>query len=457
MNKLLVEGLSFGASIEIFYTVSTENGSSRKVWWPCTVERISLVQDKRGTTLSASVRYQAMLGFRSCTDQVIFREDQEVQDKHGTCYSWRFPPQVSDSEDAQTSSEESCERDENYDPSKAQVLGKRHACEIEQEGGHQDEQGLQNQRDICRLDRVVSNLQREVKEQARRIAELPEREVSGNRVCGRDKRSSSPPLKFLCLRLRSFLEKIPNVPNKSSATELRDGFSFYSQELFRRTSDCTLLQFDEIADLIHAMSGSDVEFFPSYEVFKKNPRAEVRIVFRTFASLVSVFTDADPEILQDCTIKRKVDRTSGAVSALRFLGWVLQRAQDTSAPMHLIVGGSAPKGLHGRKQMSVIAREDTAWNSIEECFHNQLHAVSCSVSEFVERAKLAFGESEYNRHAQKYSFCITWRKESDAELGRLLTPTPHLNDVLGLLEITLPYVLIRGEAQCAEFSIAATE
>ena len=359
MDKLLAEGLSYGASIEIFYNVSTQDGLSRKVRWPCNVEKISFVQDKRGTTLSASLRYQAMLGFRSCTNQVVFREDQEVQDKHGTCYSWRFPPCRLNSEDAQSSSEECGERDESYDPSNFRVLGKRRTCEMEQRDCHQDEQMLQNQRDIRRLDRVVSSLQREASEQARRMLEFQEGAGSSRNVCQGYNSSSLLPLKFLCLRLRSFLEKVPSVPAKSSAAELRDGFSFYSQELFRRTSDCTLMQFDEIVDHVHGMSDSGAEFFPSYEVFKKNPKAEARIVFRTFSSFISVFTDAAPDTLRDCIIKSKVDRSSGTISALRCLGCVLQSSKDTTAPMHLLVGCSTPKEVDGSTQMSVIVRDDT--------------------------------------------------------------------------------------------------
>ena len=453
MDNLLVEGLSYGACIEIFYNVSTQDGSSKKVWWPCNVEKISLVQDKRGTTISASLRYQAMLGFRSCTEQVIFREDQEVQDKDGTRYSWSFPPCSLKSEDGQSSSEESGGRDESYDPTNSRVLGKRQACEMEQGGGDHEEQGLQNQRDIRRLDRVVSSLQREVSEQARRIVELQGGAGSSRKVCKEYNYSPLLPLKFLCLRLRTFLEKIPSVPAKSSAVELRDGFSFCSQELFRRTSDCTLLQFDEIADHVHGMSDSGAEFFPSYEVFKENPQAEARIVFRTFSSFISVFKAGPPDTLRDCIIKRRVDRTSGTTSAVRYLGCVLQSCQDTSAPMHLLVGCSAPREVDGGRQMSAIVRDDTTWNSIEGCFHNQLYSVSSSVSEFIERAKLALGESDYARHVNKYSFAITWKKESDTELGRLLTPNPHLNDVLGVLEITLPYVLIRGQPVCQEFSL----
>ena len=456
MQKLLAEGLSFGASIEVFYNVSMQDGSNRKVWWPCTVERISFVQEEGGTTLTASVRYQPMLGFRSSTDRFVFRENQEVQDKYGTCYSWRFSRQVSDSEDTQTSSEEAHETDENYNPGNSQVLGKRRACELEQEGSHEDEQGLQNERDIRRLGRVVSTLERELNEQGRRLSQLQERAASSTRACESDS-SRLLPLKFLCLRLRSFLEKIPSVPAKTSVAEIRNGFSFYNQKLLRRTSDCTLLQFDEIADHVHGNSEAAAEFYPSYEEFKKHPKAEVRIVFRTFASFVSVFTDAAPETLWECIIKSQVDRSSGTVLAIRFLGWVLQSSQESCAPMYLVVGGTAPKGSDGDTQMSVIVREDTTWNSIEGCFHNELQSISCPLSEFVEKAKLALGASEYDRHANKYSFCITWRKESDTELGRLLAPKPNRGDVLGLLEINLPYVLIRGAPQCHEFSLVVPQ
>ena len=51
-----------------------------------------------------------------------------------------------------------------------------------------------------------------------------------------------------------------------------------------------------------------------------------------------------------------------------------------------------------------------------------------------------------------FSFCITWKRESHIDLERILTTAPKRVEVLGKLEATLPYILVRDEIHCKEIA-----
>ena len=63
MEELLSSGLRFGCTVEVLYSVKAEKCAAKQVWWPARVDKVQLVQDRRGSTLTALLKFQAQHGF----------------------------------------------------------------------------------------------------------------------------------------------------------------------------------------------------------------------------------------------------------------------------------------------------------------------------------------------------------------------------------------------------------
>lgn len=97
------------------------------------------------------------------------------------------------------------------------------------------------------------------------------------------------PLAFLWSRVAPFQQKPRLVPSLFAAGESRQVFQFFSQEHFKRSSDCTLSQFDHVIAYVRRTAGGRAIIYPSYEIVKANPQAEVRILFSSFDSHARTF------------------------------------------------------------------------------------------------------------------------------------------------------------------------
>ena len=73
-------------------------------------------------------------------------------------------------------------------------------------------------------------------------------------------------------------------------------------------------------------------------------------------------------------------------------------------------------------------------------------------SELQSITKAVFTTNEFERIQERFSFRITWKRESHIDLERILTPAPKRVEVLGTLEATIPYVLVRDEIYCKAFA-----
>lgn len=459
MEGLLTQGLRFGAVIEVFFTVEKGEEEPQKLWWPASVEKVSLIQDHRGTTLSANIKFHAMHGFRSSSQTMTFQEDQQVRDRGGVVYSWRFVPEASVSDGMQPVSDkvgtDGC--DEEYNPTEERsVLRKRASPPAQEEEGPTQDQlfHLKNKRILLGVEHTLSRLQQQVKGQAVVISRLDGEFRTANPYAFAE---HLQPLEFLRTRIQPILEKAPTVPTRTTAHDLRHGFSFYSAECIRRGSDCTLLQLDSIVDHIRQTVGTQATFEPDYDTIKSSAPSQVRITFETFLNLSQVFAPNPRGVVKDAIIKKKFERGSATVIALRMLGAVVQSSQDDSLPMYVTVGESIPSSGSEGIQKQVVMRQNTVWNNVEGMFVAPLQLKTISSTELQVKAREALGQEAFVKNKDRYEFSITWRSESHSELQSIFAKSPEPKDVLGVLEVCIPYVLVKGMEHCEDFSTIASQ
>ena len=269
MNPLM--GLHVGLKVEVYYTVNKDGGES-KIWWPGTIRSLSYIEDQRGSTLRGSITFDTLHGFRSSSEQVVFDTPEELRDRKNTLYAWRVEgsgdsvggePSDSDQNSMEVEDVDVQDKDPDFSPiGKQGKVRKRSHGDIQAESFPTRGQETQEVRDMEHLRGELSSLDAEVQSHAQIM------KVLKNEVFIRPRGTPVAqviPLEFMAHRLQSTMDKVLTVPSRISSTDLRHGFSIYSQECFKRTSDCTLLQFDCIARHVNKSIASGVRFTPSFE------------------------------------------------------------------------------------------------------------------------------------------------------------------------------------------------
>ena len=69
--------------MDVLYSITRGRGRERRVWWPATVERVMVVEDKSGITFSGDLRFDGMFGFMSSVEEFDILADSQVMDKKG--------------------------------------------------------------------------------------------------------------------------------------------------------------------------------------------------------------------------------------------------------------------------------------------------------------------------------------------------------------------------------------
>lgn len=453
MENLLSAGLRFGCTVEVQYSVTGGKSSAQQVWWPARVEKVQLVQDRRGSMLTALLKFQALHGFPAALEQVLFQPDSMLRDKEGVQLRWRFPVAENSSDDPDPSSKSSEQgeedmTDELYDPEMGgEGKSKRKGSSVGNDK-RKIEIHSQQRGDLNRIERNLGVLERQISKQRRELRLL--REKLGEGMHGKDGGyESCVPIDVLRLRLRPFLEKCPSVQARVSATELRTGLAYYSQELVRKSCDCTMMQFDQVLELVRSKPSRRCIVEPDVESLQKNPRSEVRLQFRSLRDLLSMFCEVTTVTMEDVVVKTRVERGSSSVSAMRILGVLLQSEGDEAVPLHVVVG-SGIVGEFAKEENTTFYRNNTGWNEVDCMFESPMCLIRKKGADILKEVSSAEGEDQVRRYMKKNAFAMTWRNDSHPDLERVLARIPAAETVLGTLEVSIPCVLIRGASNCEE-------
>ena len=451
MVKHLLDNLRFGSSLEIFYTIARPS-STEKLWWPCCVEKLTFTQDKRGSALTASVRFEARHGFRSSVEQFVFQDEKHLMDKTGTEYCWRIRETRDDVDVdviASSSSGISHSTDDgsSYAP-ESTVAAKKRKLQTEREViTGPSSSTLRDCRAMYRLERRFDGLVQKLRYQDGRLNDM-ERHYG---TCGSIAHASGIlPLHFLRHKLRAFLEKVPSIPTKITYTDRRHGYSIYGQESFRKSLDCTLLQFDEIMEHVRERCGSGAHFYPPFEDLKSPQHSDIHISFSGFEDIMNVFTHTHSSGSNGYLVTKKTDRSSSKLLGLRVLGCVSQSSTALDAPMHITVGTSLSANFNDDKHITVLTRSNTEWNHIEDKFSHPLRVDSVRRETVLEHLNHHSNDDDLTSLQSRFCFSLRWSNDSDYVLGGPLAAQPDPRFILGSLEIGIPYVIVRDSPHSME-------
>lgn len=159
MEHLLRDGLRFGYVVEVPYSVRLGKYSDQ-VWWAIRVEKLTLVEDRRGSTLQDSLKFQVLYGFPATSQEFIFQPDQKKRDRDGVLFSWRFLVEHTSSSKSGFSSAGSCGNssedvsDESFEQDAGSGNIKRKVSNVALDGSR-GKGGLEKKRKLYRLESTL--------------------------------------------------------------------------------------------------------------------------------------------------------------------------------------------------------------------------------------------------------------------------------------------------------------
>ena len=258
-------------------------------------------------------------------------------------------------------------------------------------------------------------------------------------------RTDSVALKYLSVRLANYLMK-PLTSSRPGSVDARRSQGRMVQEVLKRSADCSLFELDIVADHIkNVMGGQGVEFIPPYDEFQKELSQEMCFSFNSFEDLAKVFGPLSKSDLQSCTVRTKVDRSTGSVTMLRLLGSVIHDPNRPDTPTFLAIGfsvsGSEPAGTPRK----LWKRENGRWNHGDGAFACPLEPVevmSQEVPELLREVQLPVDKLQELADASR--FCIRWKRDGVPGTRRFFQTLPRSVEVLGRIEVSIPQVTVRG-------------
>ena len=450
MESFLSSKLRVGVTIEVRFAVSKPGNSEKVVWWPAHVSRLVASHDLAKATLKGTLQYEAMHGFPITNETVVFNGLDTVQDNSGVEYKWRFQYDNTNLQeilhsDPNGKSTES--RDWDYLPHPEGGRGTKRSLDDSQ-SNHPSQLP---QHDMGLLMRKVNILQTQmdsVREEVRGEAALL-------RTLRSDIHSNASsfttyavlPLEYLRHRMEDMLQKGLPLPSRLTAGDFKDGYSMFSQEVGRRVVDCTLSQFDAIASFVNSKMGEVVSMQPSVVDVKTSDVETVSLTFPSLMDLVDVFEPITKRLVTKALVRNRIERSSGRLSALRIIGTVYMCGNNDHLPMVLKPGqGSMTPDV----VTSVLYRENTVWNVINDSYEKRLVVMTAPGAAILEQMTRAEGCEHISRKGNNREFTITWKRESNIEDVGILQKRPNPLQVLGTLEVSIPFVIVRGPVVCEE-------
>lgn len=416
------------------------------------MEKLALIDDERGPTLTATLKYSPFpdKGFTQADKQkVVLLAGNELRDSHNVVYSWRFPLSMTEESmgnsdkglDAAASRSQKSTSDKSYQPDPsplpAQHLGKRKRLSEDDEECTRRED-VQVNRKCQSLELRLNVLEEDVKSHSRAIENFPLSVHGPNKA-------EPMPLNYLRARITEFLDKLPQTSCSTSTADTSQGKHWYSQYVSKFAADCTLLEFDNLATLIRKKLGDEATFAPSFEEFQRYPRSDLCVSFATFASFSKVFANLASEQIEGILTKPKFTRGTNMLVGIRVLGVALSNKEDENEAFMLTIGHGVT-GLNGC-EIRVLMRANQRYNHVEQKFEKPLKSTKVASSIIKDTAHRLGVEG-------LSTFCIRWKLLQPKELRDSSTslPLPTVRgDVLGVLEASIPYYVVRRMEFCEEF------
>ena len=120
--------------------------------------------------------------------------------------------------------------------------------------------------------------------------------------------------------------------------------------------------------------------------------------------------------------------------------------------MILAVGSSISTHFKSSAPVKVLYRSSRVWDQVEGRFAESLKAMEWPLSDIIavesgdDRGSTSTLEREESEEPSV--FCITWNRTSS--VTERLFEAEDYDGVLGILEVSIPHVVVRGLSFCAE-------
>lgn len=431
-----------GRRLEVLWHIESAHGK-KSVWWGAYVRKV----DRPGASsarCSAIVRYDALHGFKAADYNVVFLTDSLLESvesgKKRVRHMWRW-----------TGADESKRRS-----SAGGFLSPPAVDTI-----HVDDDGAASSGmdySVCRSEpetRVVSNLVDRVRFLERQVLEIKTDMQSSTsqdgEKCGRT-------LSFAKHKLGRELEK-PLPGTTSSLSKFSDAHTV-SQSFISLQVDCTLAEFGDICKLATSMAERNVHLYPSIPILNSSRiSASYQIVFESYAGLCRVLGVSCMADVAETLIKIKAKKRDAPVS-VRVIGVLKQIEGSSDGSMILAVGSSIIADANLEGPLHVLYRKSQVWDPVQCVFAEPLTATTKTPSEisalFVtdEVASSSTDEpSETEKFGSRFELC--WTRSS--ALSGTVFEAGKSDEVLGSLNISVPFVMFRGLSLCAEVVAACNE
>lgn len=459
-----MHGLRLYQKVEVLYAVEDKGSrSTSRVWWPGVVTQLQTTSKKKETVDAIQIRFQALKEFatRATTCSFTLKSPCQLKDRYGAVYSWRLEKEedvdeiktedreqeyTDDAEDVVPSPTVSVQtgnlsNDPPYSPTNANK--KQKVDTTSAKGAKKDEY---NEEELVQLRREVTKLKNNLAVTHAQVLANSDALASQTGIPGG--KDLLTPLTYLGCRLNEVLSKSPTIPAKFSHAEQNSALRFYSEETIRRQSDCSLVQLDGILAFITEKLKGNAHFTPSLSTIASNPPDRVEISFNTFSNFCKVFGAHEKDV-HNSIVKTKVDRMLCIKSAVRVIGYCVQDSEDSEKEMFLTIGQSL-KFDSTAGQIPILCREQCEWNELEGMHFASLKKEYCKVSDVISKIQSITGDDSFASIVEKSLFKVTWKRIWNTSVPSLFTTKEDRSNVLGYLEATIPYTLVRNHSVCEE-------
>ena len=450
MGPSRAQDLHAGSTIEVHYTLTTAEDIEQLVWWPAAVEKICTTQGAKGCTVSGTIKFAAMHGFRAMSAQVRFIADGKLQDRDGAIFPWRngHTPAKWDGSSFNSGAMVGVDSGDS-DPEYVLPGGRKRGTSALKLTVNEGDMSVK--RKCVILEGAIHRIESEMLSQSALISSLTSRMASSKTEWNKE---YLLPLQFLKMRLRAAMEKGVPVPSKVTTSKGKDGFHVCIQEGWRKVADCTLAQFDCVADHIRRTMGGNCKFTPTYEANKANALHKAQVSFESFKDLASVFGPVSAETIRDAVLTRRVERGTGIVNGMRIIGCLAQDTDNDSESVLITLGHSFHPIVNEAVKVSVLCRDSLKWNAIEDQYDMPLREMIFRWSELAVQSDRILQSGSMRGQLHRLEFSITWKRECPIVGTTLFQTLPDPKEVLGEIAVTVPFVLVRDTNVCDEVAAA---
>lgn len=442
LSPALAMDIQRGRRLEILWHVKSAPGK-RSVWWGASVRSVDR-PSASSACRSATVRYDALHGFNEADYNVVFLTDSLLESvesgKKRVRHMWRWPganePKGGDSVEGALS----------HPAVESVHIGKDcvAAAGTENNVGRSESESP--------LFTTLFERVRLLESQVLKITTGMQSSTSQEREnCGRT-------LSLAKHKLGMELEK--SLPGTTSSLSKFNDAHAVSQSVVSLQVDCTLAEFGNICKLATSVAGTNVHMHPRIPISNSSRiSSSYQIVFESYADLCKLLGVSCISDVAETLLKIKAKKRSEPVS-VRVIGGLKQREGISDASMILALGRSISFDASLEGPLHVLYRKSQVWDPVECAFAEPLTATTKTRSEisalfepddFASSSTSELNETE--KSGARFELC--WNRTS-ALSGSIFEARKN-DEVLGSLNIFVPFVMFRGLSLCAEVVAACNE